>query len=307
MAWVPLHEVSEFDFQPGGLTNGSAEYSDSTIVFSGVSNAFSAPYAYSLFSGGFGGFVPDALVRVRVVCTAAYGDYYPPPNTAYVSLTGSSQADRADVWTSDFHTFDVELQNTADNEGNVRLRLQWGAYSTGGIFYSADFVFSIYVWVDAPDPDPDPEPVGCFWTDLVNVTQECSAAPTPDPEVLGVVEFSNGQYHFLPVVTSWGDRPESLCSEDLAETLMTQPEVRLTGYTETDELDHHEICGRPIPAGGEWTEVSVELVWSHDVNFGYYYGPEMSVEEWFEPWQPYFVRISVGGETHYGYYVLVHT
>jgi hypothetical protein len=188
MAWVPLQE-----WQPGFEPNldtisaGSADFVDSTIVFTGATNRSSGTFAYGFwYAYNIGGFIAGETVRIRVECTRAEWGTYTAPSPPNVRLVGSSSADLQTVWAGGVPaTFDIELVNTADSQGQVDLWMQWGSGSGGTLFTGGNFEFRISVWREDPLP-PDPEPVGCFWTDLVNVTQECGDGPPPVVDAIAV-------------------------------------------------------------------------------------------------------------------------
>lgn len=162
MAWVPLQE-----WQPGFEPNlntisaGSADFVDSTIVFTGVTNKSSGAFAYAFwYAYNIGGFIAGETVRIRVECTRAEWGTYTAPSPPNVRLVGSSSADLQTVWAGGVPaTFDIELVNTADSQGQVDLWMQWGSGSGGTLFTGGNFEFRISVWVDDP-------PGGTRWVPL---------------------------------------------------------------------------------------------------------------------------------------------
>lgn len=162
MAWVPLQE-----WQPGFEPNlntisaGSADFVDSTIVFTGVTNKSSGAFAYAFwYAYNIGGFIAGETVRIRVECTRAEWGTYTAPSPPNVRLVGSSSADLQTVWAGGVPaTFDIELVNTADPQGQVDLWMQWGSGSGGTLFTGGNFEFRISVWVDDP-------PGGTRWVPL---------------------------------------------------------------------------------------------------------------------------------------------
>ena len=308
MAWVPIH-TSGINFTTYLGANMSMVGSTITCVSPNDPDEF-------------GIFFPDGAISNRVRVTVL--EYEERFDDRYVDIgTYLEQETVLSVYNQYTEDFE-EIFNTAEFSDGVRSEfspspavLPSTAISFSEMFFAPGvdefshntaIDFRMLVEVEVGDTP-------CFWTDLVNVTQQCGAAP---PEPSGFAHFwsqqsiGNGGAHgritvrymdYDDVAEDTGRAPY-ICSTPLFDALQTATEVRVTGIAAMgdppagDEPDGANDCEVAMdPDAITWTDVDHEMSLE---TFGfvaeYYWYNDVSEET--QVWR--YVRISVDGDTYYG-------
>lgn len=234
MSWVPLHETDAW-FQLSAHSEAVTMVGSTVFV-----SASFADLSWYLYFG-----TPPIPRRVRVTSNIeSVGQdgfmafYYSMGEETYDGVLENENPD-----SSAFLPSPAEFEITPRGE-SYYLNF---ALSNDITAMQAQFLIEVWGGNDPPKPEPEP-PGGCFWTDIVNATQVCSAPP-PDStaaDFLGPEGNGSGNGVLRLRWLSLGEPAPGICNAALFDALSLEPEVTITGIAD---------AGEP-PAGTEWWEAT---------------------------------------------------